>query len=606
MSGKLKWNSGKSIQLKIFGTLTMISVLVCISEYARAEGDGDTVTPQDKSETSTATSAEAPTEEPSARVSAKITSDEGPQGNIPPAGTVTVPVEVGGQKKKGPKEPYRRSKLTKDVSEGKADRRRVILATGEDKVVDLDFDVEQGPQGIYTGNNQVVGTTLVTAGDEKRQIVFKPLKAGETTVTIRDPDGKIRIIFDVIVSGSNLLRRAAEIRDLLKDIEGIEIKLVGQNIIIDGEVIVPNDYGRIIQVIGQKPYSDFTTSLVTLSPISMLNIAKRIEKDVQGFAPNVTSRVVNGKIFLEGTVDDAFHASRAVQIAKIYLPDASPQSSLQQSGAPIIQLAGQKQFIYNFIVVNPPPQKKLEKLVKLTVHFVDLAKDYARSFGFNWSPGFTSDPQVSFGQNNQAGGGGLSFSGTIGSLIPKLQTAQSAGYGRVIKQTTIITRSGIQGAVVEETQFPVVVTSANGTVQASSVPVTFQVKATPTILGQSEDLQVQIDFQQQSVVGRAPAGGSPITSKKAMNTVVYLKSNESAALAGFDSNEVSTGFNKDPLGSGSFEGGDGQTQTLFELKRTKSFNRKRGQFVVFVTPQIIENASEGSEDLKKNFRIKAR
>ncbi len=592
--------------LKTFGMLSLLNVLLSISVFAEDEPVTPQTPPKEESTTDTADS--------QPRVSSKITSDEGPQGNIPPAGAVTVPVEVGGAKSKGPKEPFRRSKLTKDVSEGKADRRRVILATGEDKVVDLDFDIEQGPQGIYTGNNQVVATTLVTAGDEKRQIVFKPLKAGETTVTVRDAAGKIQIIFDVIVSGSNLLRRAAEIRDLIKDIEGIEVKVVGQNVIIDGEVIVPNDYGRIIQVIGAKPYSEFTISLVTLSPISMQNIAKRVQTDVQAFAPNVTTRVVNGKIFLEGTVDDPFHASRALQIAKIYLPDAAPQSAIQQSGAPVIQLAGQKQFIYNFIVVNPPPQKKLDKLVKLTVHFVDLAKDYSRNFGFNWSPGFTSNPSVSFGQDNQNGGGGLSFSGTLSSLIPKLQSAQDAGYGRVIKQTTVITRSGVQGSVVEETQFPVVVVSANGTSQASSIPVTFQVKATPTILGQSEDLQVQIDFQQSSVVGRTPASANsasqPITSKKVVNTVVYLKSNESAALAGFDSNEVQTGFNKDPTGSGTFDSGGGQdgavTQPLFELKRTKSYNRKRGQFVVFVTPQIIENASEGSEDMKRNFRIKAK
>src|SRR3954447_10399467 len=80
------------------------------------------------------------------------------------------------------KNKYQRSKLTYDESEGIADRRRLLLTTGEDKAVDLDFDVNGGPNGIALGNPLTVAYTLVKIG-EKRQIVFKPLKAGETTVT---------------------------------------------------------------------------------------------------------------------------------------------------------------------------------------------------------------------------------------------------------------------------------------------------------------------------------------------------------------------------------------------------------------------------------------
>jgi pilus assembly protein CpaC len=39
---------------------------------------------------------------------------------------------------------------------------------------------------------------------------------------------------------------------------------------------------------------------------------------------------------------------------------------------------------------------------------------------------------------------------------------------------------------------------------------------------------------------------------------------------------------------------------------SKNYQKKKSQFVIFVTPQIIENASEGTEDLKKNFRVKVK
>ena len=43
--------------------------------------------------------------------------------------------------------------------------------------------------------------------------------------------------------------------------------------------------------------------------------------------------------------------------------------------------------IQNFIIINPPPPKKQEKLVRVTVHFVELSKDYNKIFGFKWAAG---------------------------------------------------------------------------------------------------------------------------------------------------------------------------------------------------------------------------
>ncbi len=82
-----------------------------------------------------------------------------------------------------------------------------------------------------------------------------------------------------------------------------------------------------------------------------------------------------------------------------------------------------------------------------------------------------------------------------------------------------------------------------------------------------------------------------------------MKNTESAAVAGVQSSQVLTGFNKDLPGQGTFEQG---TSPLFTLERSKNYAKDKGQFVVFITPQIVEHASEGTEDLKRNFRVKAK
>ena len=501
---------------------------------------------------------------------------------------------------------YKRSRLTSDESESVADRRYLLLSTGEDKIVDLDFEANGGVNGISYGNPLVVASTLVRIG-EKRQLVFKPLKAGETTVTVRDNDGTIRLIFKVRVTGSNLLRTANEIRSLVRDVEGLEIRIVGQKVIMEGEVVVPSDYGKLLAVIQDKSYLDSVINLTTLSPLAMQVMAKKIQEDLSSFAPDVKTRVVNGMIFLEGSVANADNAKRAAAVASLYLPDLKPGSLLEKD--PSVQRLPARLLIQNFIIINPPPAKKQDKLVRVTVHFVELSKDYTRIFGFKWQPGFTADPQIAIGQSTAGGVGasgsaGPSFTGTLGSLLPKLQAAQNAGYARVLKTGTVIVRSGQPAKLNEQTELAFPQLGPNGQVVSGQKTVGLSIAVTPLIVGQTEDIQMDLELDQTDVVGKAPvSGGAPVTAIHKVNTKLYVKSNESAAVAGVTSSDIGTDFNKDDPLPGSF---DQQTTPLFNLLRSKNYRKKKSQFVIFVTPQIIENASEGTEDLKKNFRVKVK
>ncbi len=515
-----------------------------------------------------------------------------------PAPRPTPAPAAGKAQKRG----YQRSRLTSDESEATADRRKLLLASGEDRAVDLDFEVNAGAKGIAIGNPQVVLSTLVKMGD-KRQLVFKPLKAGETTVTVRDTDGTLRLVFQVSVTGSNLLRKAGEMRELLRDIEGIDIKIVGQKIVIDGEVLVPGDYGRLLQVAQDKSYSDSVLTLASISPLAIQALAQRIKGDINVFAPKVEVRLVNGMIFLEGMVDSPDKAKRAFELAKLYLPDAKPGNPIA-SRDPSAQVLPPRSLIQNFILVEAAPPRKQEKLVRVTVHFVELAKDFNKAFGFKWEPGFTSNPQITIGDNGTGTGAtGPSFSATISSLFPKLRSAQDAGYARVLKTGTVVVRSGQPASLNEQTEFPFTRMGPNGQPVGDSKPVGLEVSVTPKIVGQSEDIDMDLELNQVSLVARGAAGAAPITTNHKVKTKLYVKSSESAAVAGVTSADVKTDFNKDDPNQGSFQG---QTDPLFTLKHTKSYAKQKSQFVIFVTPQVIENASEGTDDLKKNFRVKVR
>jgi pilus assembly protein CpaC len=190
--------------------------------------------------------------------------------------------------------------------------------------------------------------------------------------------------------------------------------------------------------------------------------------------------------------------------------------------------------------------------------------------------------------------------------LPKLQSAQTAGYARILKTGTVIVRSGQPATLKEETQVGYLLVGQNGQVTSDSVGVGLNVGVTPQILGQSEDISLDLNMTQSNVVARAPANqGKPITAVHNVVTKLYVKSNESAAVAGVTSSTVSTNFNKDDPRTAAADP-TSNTSALFSLLHSKSYDKAKGQFVIFVTPQIVENASEGTEDLKRNFRVKVK
>ena len=83
------------------------------------------------------------------------------------------------------------------------------------------------------------------------------------------------------------------------------------------------------------------------------------------------------------------------------------------------------------------------------------------------------------------------------------------------------------------------------------------------------------------------------TAHDSISTIVMMKSGETAAIGGLIQNTRTTGY------------GDGNpgANAIINLSRSKSFNKNKSQFVVFLTPEIIKSASEGSKKMKEKFRI---
>ena len=147
---------------------------------------------------------------------------------------------------------------------------------------------------------------------ERKTLVFVPKKPGLGTLTVHDRKGKKLFEYRVEVRVSDLTRVVREVRGLLKDIEGISIKIVNKKVIIDGKVLMPRDLNRIYGVMNQ--YDKLVDSLVEINPIAQKKIAEIIERHINN--PDVEVRAVNGKFILKGIVNSVGEKANSEKIAR--------------------------------------------------------------------------------------------------------------------------------------------------------------------------------------------------------------------------------------------------------------------------------------------------
>ena len=185
---------------------------------------------------------------------------------------------------------------------------------------------------------------------------------------------------------------------------------------------------------------------------------------------------------------------------------------------------------------------------------------------------------------------------TISNLFPKLNSAKSAGHARVIQSGVILVKDNIQGSIVKSSTIPYVLGTGEN-VKSASASATFDLKIRPNML-QEEKINLKI-----TLIVKATSGEDPPTQlDNSIDTEIVVKSQESAVIGGVVSNKNSTDFDKDPPTKEVIENGS----PLFSFLKSKKYSTNRTQFVMFVTPEIIESASAGASDIERKFRKRGR
>jgi pilus assembly protein CpaC len=417
-----------------------------------------------------------------------------------------------------------------------------------------------------------------------------PKGEGFATLTIHDKrNGKIVAEFRIDVKKSKLDKVVREMRALLGDIEGINIKIVNNRVVVDGQILLPKDLARIYNVVQQ--FGEQASSLVTLSPLAQKKIAEFISRDINN--PEIEVRAVNEKIILQGWANNEEESKRAEIIAKTYLPDIVIEAA-EEKGV-IKKRKPANDGVINLIQIKEAAPKPPSKMIQLVVHYVELNKDYSKAFKFQFTPELGDNSQMTFQAGGSEAGGVIStITGTISNLLPKLNWAKQHGHARILESTSLIVEDGKKGEIKQVTNQPYSVIGQNGTQGTAFAEVGIITAITPTLLGEkSGSVHMEMSFKVSSLVGNTSAG-APITSANEMASTVTVRDRQSAAVGGLIRNSTSTGYNRP----------SGANNPIISLYASKDFSKQQSQFVVFVTPIVKASASAGAEQIKKKFRLR--
>jgi len=429
---------------------------------------------------------------------------------------------------------------------------------------------------------------------EMNTIRFIPKGEGEATFTIHDNSGKMIADYRIVVQKSKLDAVLKQMQSLLADIEGIQLKVINNKVVVDGQILLPNDMSRIHAVVSQ--FGEQAASLVSLSPLAQKKIAEFISRSIGN--PEVEVRAVNNKIILEGWVDTEDEKNRAEVIAKLHVPPLLVDKAVAEGVLKPLKPANDG--VVNLLKVKmgaaPPPPK----IIQIVMHYVELQKDYSRSFRFQFLPNLKDDSRlvINAGDGADPSANGTNFTAIIDSLLPKLNWSKQHGHARILESTTLIVQEGKKGVLnsVQEVPYTTIANASGGGVPTTAFKeVGIATSITPVVLeGRSDSINMTIEFQISAIIGLTEAG--PTTSKNLMNTEIVVRSGQSAAIGGLITNRSSTGYNKLPKSAGD--------NPIVSLYASRQFQKDQSQFVVFVTPIIKSSASAGSERIKKKFKLR--
>jgi len=441
---------------------------------------------------------------------------------------------------------------------------RIELYVGEIKILKLG-NIER----IAVGNPVIVSNSMLNAG----QLVLIAEAEGSTNIHIWFNNGSEKdYMVHVTATSDNLIKRKIEVEKLLADIEGLEIDLVGERIVLSG--LVEFGHEETIKSI-QEAYEEVMVS--TNFAINTL-VRKKLEiEDMLYDVDGLNVRIVGSNIVLDGLIDSGYEES--INTVKGVFPELM---DLTQRGS---------------LDMNMPDNKMVLMNIKIT----EFNKNYTEDLGITWDKS-VSGPAAAFAFD-ATGNTELSTASPPQSFSPLTPGAAFSPYGYfgiateiasrinfgvqsgdlvILAEPRLSVRSGGEASFLAGGEFPIEISNINGTtVEFKEFGIKLSVA--PEV-DRNNNVRAKVSTEISTIDPSRTVNGIPGLLSRKTDADVILRSGDTLVMSGLLSQEAG----KDVDGLKWLQ----DIPVLGKLFSSKQYRDNKTELVIFVTPEVFDATSE--------------
>jgi pilus assembly protein CpaC len=295
----------------------------------------------------------------------------------------------------------------------------------------------------------------------------------------------------------------------------------------------------------------------------------------------------NDSITLSGKISSAVNLSQAMALAKSYAPEGKVNNFVEVGGVHQVMLevriSEMSRSLTRRLGINFAAQKGDQFAVSLLGGLTQLGDSIVGVDPLLASPAVNALFRFDTGD--------VTWTGIIDAL-------KEDGLIKILAEPTLITLSGKSASFLAGGEFPVPVPQGLGTVAIEYKPFGVGLVFTPTVLNKEKiSIQVtpevsELDFSTAVLIEGFVTPG--ILTRRA-STTVELGDGQSFAIAGLLRETVLTNVQKFPI--------LGDIPILGALFQSKSFQKRKTELVIIVTPHLVKPLDMAKVSLPTDFYV---
>ncbi len=442
----------------------------------------------------------------------------------------------------------------------------IIVHKNESTIITLEEQFSE----YALGNDEIADCVVRRNDGQVAEIVVNGIEEGTTNLIFWDKSGKVSASFNILVKARDLGQMLGDVRGLISGIEGISAEVVGEKIIVKGEALTPQDMKKVTILLEENQH---VLNTVTLGRGALKVLADIID-DFVGGEGQVKVKPVGQTLVLYGTSYGEGAAQRIEDFANIF------HSS-------VVNLIKEKK-----VGLDPGA----DKMVQVHAHFLEINKKAVEAMGASWSPFGSLAGSGSIGERTTGGSRSQSsvwqVSGFFRNLLPQFNNARERNMGRQIQVSSVSVKSGENAEFQSGGEIGYPVISATGSTSLEFKKYGLLLEVLPIAQGDKITLKIKVRINLPISLGAAGAGSSAAFlnfTNSEVETVQYCTAGDSIALSGL----------LGQIDRKTFDASPGSTGALFQLFRSKEFQREESELVIFITPEILGQAKDANMEIKQ-------